>query len=237
LLLNSTSDAVDEFANSNPLNIEKLHHNPVEDRLIDTKHQSLPAVMGVFPGGYGVFDLETQRSAEEVGGWNRAEKMGISVAVVYDSRLDGCVTYLEHEIPSLISHLQELELVVGFNIKRFDYRVLAGYSPFNMDLRPTLDLLEQVNDQLGYRLSLNRLAEKTLGAQKTADGLQALTWYKEGRIDLIQKYCRKDVEITRDLLHFGLENGYFLFQNKAGKLVRLPLDLKASITTALRRSR
>lgn len=186
------------------------------------------------PARYGVFDLETMRSAEEVGGWNRADQMGVSVAVVYDSVLDGCVTYLEHEIPNLIRHLQELDLVVGFNNKRFDNVVLAGYTAADLHLLPTLDILEQVANHLGYRLSLDRLAEHTLGVKKSADGLQALAWFKEGRIDLIQKYCRNDVEITRDLLHFALENGFLLFQNKAGKIVRLPLDLEKPIRQALR---
>src|SRR6185436_12688810 len=31
-----------------------------------------------------VFDLETQRSAAEVGGWHRAERMGLALGVVYD---------------------------------------------------------------------------------------------------------------------------------------------------------
>ena len=127
---------------------------------------------------------------------------------------------------SLITHLQQLDLVVGFNSRRFDYRVLSGYSSSDFNRLPTLDLLEEVSAHLGYRLSLDRLARHTLGAGKSADGLQALQWYKEGKIDLIAKYCRKDVEITRDLLHFALDRGYLLFQNKAGKVVRLPLALE-----------
>lgn len=184
------------------------------------------------PDRFGVFDLETQRSAQEVGGWNRAEKMGISVAVVYDSSLEGCITYLEHEIPALVQHLQQLELIVGFNNKRFDNRVLSAYTTVNLAGLPTVDILEEISDRLGYRLSLDRVAEHTLGANKSADGLQALQWYKEGRIDMIQQYCRKDVEITRDLFLFGLENGHFLFKNKSGQLVRLPLRLDLAVRKA-----
>ncbi|MDP3480473.1 MAG: DEAD/DEAH box helicase, partial [Desulfoprunum sp.] len=135
----------------------------------------------MLPGHYGVFDLETIRSAAEVGGWHRCERMGISVAVLYDSQLEGCVTYLEHEVDHLIEHLQRLELVVGFNNRRFDYRVLGGYSSWDFNRLPSLDLLEEVSNHLGYRLSLDRLAQQTLGIGKSADGLQALQWYKEGR--------------------------------------------------------
>jgi len=187
------------------------------------------------PRHYGVFDLETIRSAAEVGGWNRCERMGMSVAVVWDSLLEECVTYLEHEVAELCRHLADLELVVGFNSRRFDYRVLSGYCQQDFNRLPTLDLLEEISNHLGYRLSLDRLAEHTLGEKKSADGLQALKWYKEGRIDQIVQYCKKDVEITRDLLHFALENGYLLFQNKAAKTVRCPLVLEEAIETACRK--
>ena len=196
--------------------------------------QSAPAErkgIEALPRHYGVFDLETIRSAAEVGGWNRCEQMGISVAVVWDSLLGEFVTYLEHEIEDLVRHLSGLELIVGFNSRRFDYRVLSGYSSADFSRLPTLDLLEEVTNHLGYRLSLDRLAEHTLGEKKSADGLQALKWYKEGKIDLIVRYCRKDVAITRDLLHFALEKGYLLFQNKAAKTVRLPLVLEKVISS------
>lgn len=190
--------------------------------------------LDALPERFGVFDLETIRSAEEVGGWHRAEMMGVSVGVLYDSAEDSYFTYLEHEMADLANHLSQLDLVVGFNNKRFDNRVLSAYTTFNLASLPNLDILEEIHSYLGYRLSLNRLAEHTLGVQKTGDGLQALQWYKEGRLDLIQHYCKKDVEITRDLLLTGLEQGFYLFANKAKQLVRLPLTLDNSIEKILK---
>ena len=183
----------------------------------------------ILPEAWGVFDLETIRSAADVGGWNRADMMGISVGVVYDSRLDDCVCYLEEDAGRLIEHLEGLELVVGFNNKRFDNQVLTGYTRKNLHLLPSLDLLEEVQNQLGYRLKLDNLSVHTLGAGKSADGLQALQWYKEGRIDLLQKYCRRDVEITRDIFLYALEHRYLLFSNKAKQIVRLPLHLERAV--------
>ncbi|MFC1512997.1 DEAD/DEAH box helicase [Thermodesulfobacteriota bacterium] len=176
------------------------------------------------PKGYGVFDLETKRSAAEVGGWHRAERMGISVGVVYDGGSDELHVYREDEIDQLVAHLQRLELVVGFNNSRFDNKVLSAYTDVDLHQLPTLDILTEVKNRLGYRLSLDHLAQHTLGAAKSADGLMALQWYREGRIDKIIDYCKKDVEITRDILRFGVENGYLLFRNKAGELVRCPVD-------------
>ncbi len=174
-------------------------------------------------GRYGVLDLETQRSAQEVGGWHRAERMGISCGVLYDSKSDRYHEYLEDHIPEMIAHMQALDLVIGFNIKRFDYRVLGGYSAMNFGALPTLDILEEVKNRLGYRLSLDHLARVTLGSEKIADGLQALRWWKQGRINEIVAYCKSDVQITRDLFLHGYQNGYLLFENKAGKVVRVPV--------------
>ena len=176
------------------------------------------------PARYGVFDVETQRSAAEVGGWHRADRMGISVAILYDSVSDTFKTYLEKDIPALINDLQTFDLVVGFNNKRFDNKVLSAYSLFNLATLPTLDIMEKITNRLGYRLSLDRLAEHTLGVKKSANGLQALQWYKEGRMEEIIRYCRQDVKITRDIFLYGLKNRYLLFKNKAGSIVRLPVD-------------
>jgi DEAD/DEAH box helicase domain-containing protein len=182
---------------------------------------------GSLPARFGVFDVETRRSAEEVGGWHCTERMGISVAVIYDSASDSFSVYREEEIDCLIAHLQQFDLVVGFNNKRFDNRVLSAYTAFDLSRLPTLDILEEVHNRLGYRLSLERLAEKTLGIRKSGSGLLALQWFKEGQFDKIIEYCRKDVQITRDLLLFGVEKGYLLFQNKAGQTVRCPVDFVA----------
>lgn len=130
---------------------------------------------------------------------------------------------IQDRIGELIEHLNRLELVIGFNVKRFDYQVLTGYSKSDFKKLPTLDILEEVHARLGYRLSLDHLAGVTLGTQKTADGLQALRWWKQGRIREIIEYCRHDVEITRDLYLFGRKNGYLLFRNKSKKTVRVPV--------------
>ena len=173
---------------------------------------------------YGVLDIETQRSAQEVGGWHRADRMRVSCVVLYDSGTDDFYEFVEGQVPMLIAHMQQLDVVVGFNIKRFDYRVLSAYTELDFSRIPTLDILEKVKTQLGYRLSLDHLASATLDAGKTADGLDALKWWREGKMARILEYCRSDVTITRDLYRFGLENGYLLFQNKARQTVRLPVN-------------
>jgi DEAD/DEAH box helicase domain-containing protein len=173
---------------------------------------------------FGVFDLETQRSAAEVGGWQRADRMGISCGVIYDAQKDVFNEYSEEQISSLIADLKEFELVVGFNIRRFDFLVLKGYSDFDFTTLNTLDILEDIHRHLGFRLSLAHVTQETLGTTKTGDGLQALKWWKEGRLREIIDYCKMDVKLTRDLYLFGRQNGHIIFRNRDQKRVRIPVN-------------
>jgi DEAD/DEAH box helicase domain-containing protein len=132
--------------------------------------------------------------------------------------------YLEDHIMRLIEDLQKIDLIVGFNIKRFDYRVLKGYSKFDFSRLTTLDILEDIHKHLGFRLSLAHLAQETLGTIKQADGLQALKWWKEGRIGDIVDYCKIDVQLTRDIYLFGRRNGYLIYRNRDQKRVRIPVN-------------
>jgi DEAD/DEAH box helicase domain-containing protein len=175
-------------------------------------------------GRYGIFDIETQRSAEEVGGWHRAHQMGVSCVVLYDSQTKEYYEFVQDQIPVLIEHLKSLDLVIGFNIKRFDYKVLEGASGFDFWRLPTLDLLERIKDRVGFRISLGNLAKATLGKDKSADGLTALRWWQEGRFARILEYCRQDVEVTRDLYLFGKQKGYLLFEDHDGRSLRVPVD-------------
>ncbi|NIQ01418.1 MAG: DEAD/DEAH box helicase [Nitrospinaceae bacterium] len=180
------------------------------------------------------FDLETQKSADDVGGWGNIHKMGLAVGVVWDSVDQDYSTYLEADALKLVDKLKTADLVIGFNVIGFDYTVLQPYAnEKHIDLQeiPTFDMLTDVHRKLNHRLSLNNLAECTLGAQKTADGLESLKWWKEylagdaAKLDQIIEYCKMDVQITRDLFLFGKDNGYveYTSRSKNGKL-RLNVD-------------
>ncbi len=169
-----------------------------------------------------VFDLETQRAAAEVGGWRHAARMGLALAVVYDARRAAYRTYFERDVDRLLLDLAMADRVVGYNIARFDLRVLSGYTSWDLGRIRYLDLLEELRRRLGFRLSLAHLAEVNLGRRKLADGLRSLEWWREGRVDLVERYCREDVEVTRALYELGRQQGYLLYRDGAQRLMRVP---------------
>lgn len=176
-----------------------------------------------------VFDLETQLSAADVGGWGKTYLMRVSCGIVWDSRTDEFTTYFEDRVQELIEHLKSADLVVGFNCIGFDYSVLRGYTRYDFRNLETLDMLREIKEQLNFRVSLNSLAQSTLEKEKSADGLQALRWWKQGRLDLIEQYCRDDVAITRDIWRFGRDRGYLLFDRKNEGRMRIPVDFREKI--------
>jgi DEAD/DEAH box helicase domain-containing protein len=170
------------------------------------------------------FDLETLRSAEEVGGWENTARMGMSVGVVFEEGRGEYRTYREADVERLLLDLVTADRVIGFNIDRFDLTVLSGYTAWDLGKIRTFDMLGYIYSKLGFRLKLDALAETTLGERKSADGLQALAWVKEGRFDLIEEYCRKDVGVTRSLHRFGVTNRFLLYHDQEGRKVRLPVE-------------
>ena len=171
------------------------------------------------------FDLETKHSADEVGGWSNVMDMGISVAIVNDSADRQFHVYLEHQTPQLIAHLKKADRIVGFNHVDFDLRVVAGSlsTPearhklyLELVALPNFDMLTELKKILGHRLKLDSLARPTLQVGKSADGLQALEWYKQGRMDLIIEYCKQDVEVTRRLYEYAVEHGKLLYDSRSG---------------------
>ena len=163
---------------------------------------------------YVVFDVETQRSAEDVGGWKNIRDLGISVAVAHVAAEDAYRVYREAELAALVELLRSAPLVVGFNIISFDYPVLSRYTDFKLSSLPTCDLLADIHKQLGFRLKLDDVALSTLNTPKSADGLQAIQWYREGKWDELIEYCKQDVKVTRDLFEFGREHGFVYFNDK-----------------------
>src|SRR3989344_4509740 len=172
-----------------------------------------------------VFDVETKHSFDEVGGRTFFDKLGVSVVGAYVYGKDEYVAFEEHELSKFEELLLKAERVIGFNIHHFDLPVLKPYLSLNTKTLPTLDLMDAVEKGVGFRVSLDNLSETTLGARKSGDGLQALRWYKEGKIEEIKKYCLKDVELTRNLYEFGLKNGHILFYSRdAGGRVAIPVS-------------
>ncbi|MDR3608313.1 MAG: ribonuclease H-like domain-containing protein [Oligoflexia bacterium] len=170
-----------------------------------------------------VLDIETQRLVQEVGGWDHVDKLGISVACAYDSKTDEFLSFRENEIPKLIELCEE-RLVVGYNIRGFDLPVMV---PYGLVIKrvDAFDIMYDLEALTRQRfLKLESVAQGTLGAGKSADGLLAVEWWKKGEVQKIIDYCIQDVKVTRDVFQFGRQNGFIRIQRSEAKIVEVPVQ-------------
>lgn len=173
------------------------------------------------------FDLETQKSAEEVGGWGKIRDMKMSLGVTYSTARGGYRVYGEPEVNELLRELQRADLVVGFNHLRFDFEVLHGYTVMDLTQLPSLDMLIELKEKLGHRLGLDAIAEATFGLGKTSEGLQALEWFKQGKMLEIAEYCCFDVKLTKLVHEFGVQHKQLFYKNRFGAVLSVGVDWKA----------
>ena len=171
------------------------------------------------------FDLETQRTANDAGGWDRKGNMRMSVGVIFSTATGAYQVFSEARVNELIERLRRADLVVGFNVLDFDYHVLMGYTILDLIHElPTADLMADVELRLGHRLRLDSIAQATLGVQKTAAGLDAIRWWREGRVLEIAEYCCFDVKVTRLLHEHGCRHKELYFHDRFAQRQRLEID-------------
>ena len=161
---------------------------------------------------YIVFDLETQNIFQDVGS-NDATALDISVATVYDSVEDKYTTVTVDELHLLWPIIEKADALVGYNSNHFDIPLLNKYYPGDLTHIKSIDILESIRESLGRRLRLDSVAQATIGAKKSADGLQAVRWWREGKIDEIKKYCEQDVKVTKKVFDYAMEHGHVKFKD------------------------
>ena len=165
-----------------------------------------------------VLDIETKNLFSDVGGKENLTKLSLSVAGVFSYADNAFLIFTESEMPNFEKLLQKSDLIIGFNIDHFDLPVLQKYLSVDLSKIPTLDIMNEVVSKMGHRVSLDDLVSNTLGKRKSANGLMAVQYWREGRIDELKKYCLDDVRLTRDLYEHGLKNGEIKFTARDANL-------------------
>lgn len=164
-----------------------------------------------------VLDLETKLAFEDVGGRDNLGALGVSMVGVYSYRTKEYQAYLENDFPRLLSVLAQRPLVVGFNQRRFDFPVLQPYfKDFDLQRLTMIDILEELVKILGHRVSLNSVAQGTLGIRKSGHGLDAIRYWNRKEMDKLEQYCLDDVRITKEVFEYGAKHGEVLYTDKFG---------------------
>ena len=171
-----------------------------------------------------ILDCETRNTFADVGG-SKPQGFDLSLLVVYDYSTDSYQTFLQEDLPKLWKILEETDLIIGYNSEHFDIPLLDKYYPGDLGRIGSLDLLVKIKQAHGRRLRLDSVAEGTLGEGKSGSGLDAIVWWRNGQIDKIAEYCRRDVKVTKDIYEYALKHGRLKYKDITG-IGEFPISTK-----------
>jgi len=159
------------------------------------------------------FDIETEGDFRGNG-----DMSGLEVTVVgaHNSETGEMTSYYRDELHKLWPLLESADIIVGYNSDHFDIPILNKYYSGDLTKFKSVDLLKEVKNVLGRRLKLDNIAEATLGKKKTGNGLDAVTWWKQGLKEKVRDYCLMDVKITSDVYEYAMKNGHLKYKDYDG---------------------
>ena len=161
-----------------------------------------------------VYDIETKETFQEVG--SRDPKMlHISYIGMFSYLENRLIGFTEHELPLFWRRLEQCDLIIGFNNHGFDDQVCSVYFP-EISKLASFDILAEVYKSIGFRVKLDNIAQATLGAGKSGDGLKAISLYREGKIEELAAYCLDDVKITKEIYDYGKNQRKLLYKDLSG---------------------
>lgn len=185
-----------------------------------------------------IFDLETKKFFDDTGTSNPAD-LGVSIVSVYARKLDDNYTeiqgqmysFYEKDFDSMWKLFLEADRIIGFNSLGFDVPALSPYAPSQWAKLPHFDILAKIKDVTGRRVSLNKVAQSSLGTSKIDSGSNAILYWEKGdpeSLALLQKYCEADVAITRDVYDYVLKNRKIKFMDHWNNPREIDLDFSYS---------
>lgn len=165
-----------------------------------------------------VFDIETMGDIRDF------DNLKITVVSIYEYENNKYSSFEEHELNLLWPILEKCERIIGYNSEHFDVPILNKYYTGDLSIIPHLDLLKVIKDSTGKRFKLDDIAKATLQIQKSADGLQAMKWWQEGKKEEVKRYCEQDVKVTKELYDYGLKNKMLYFPTLTGEIQPFPVS-------------
>lgn len=165
-----------------------------------------------------VFDIETIGDIKDI------STMKVTIVSIYQYETNQYRSFEESQLSDLWPIFEKADRLIGYNSEHFDLPVLNKYYAGNLLDFPHLDLLKVIKESSGKRFKLDDIAKATLQIQKSADGLQAMEWFKEGKIDQIKEYCEQDVKVTKEVYEFGKQNKMLYYPTITGDIMPIAVD-------------
>ncbi len=170
-----------------------------------------------------VFDIETSNIFQDVGK-NDPALLDLAVICIYDSKTDEYKSFFQEDLADLWPILENTDAIVGYNSDHFDIPLLNKYYSGDLFSFKSIDLMKTIQNSLGRRIGLDAVAGATLGTAKSAHGLQAVEWWRQGEKQKVVDYCIQDVKVTKSLFDHMREHKEVKYKDITGEVRTIPVD-------------
>lgn len=193
-----------------------------------------------------IYDIETKKLFGEIV-TNDPADLGISVVSVYRREVDDrgeevtgqMKSYWCDEVRDIWGSderyfdemwlwFEEADRIIGYNSLGFDNPAMNGiYEKGDFGKLKHFDVLEEIRKVFGHRVKLDSVAKETLGESKSADGLEAVRWWKARDKDSLRnlkKYCEMDVEVTTKVYDYARKKGKLRFKDRWNEMREIEVD-------------
>lgn len=167
-------------------------------------------------------DIETQNSFDDPD-VSTTKDLKISYIGVIDDA-GKSYDFWEHDMDKFHDLLKRADMIIHYNGFSFDMPVIANYIGDDVLNLPQIDLMVAAYKQIGFRPKLDDLSNATLGYGKSGKGTDALVYWAEKDLESLRSYCLQDVQVTKDLYHYGRDHGMIKYYDKSGFLQEVEID-------------
>lgn len=169
------------------------------------------------------FDIETTNFFEDAGSSNPID-LDLAVVCIHDSETGEFSSYEKETLDQLWPIIESADMLIGYNSDHFDIPLLNKYYSGDLKSIKSLDILTEIKKSFGRRVKLDSVVKATIGESKSANGLQAVVWWRQGEKQKVIDYCIQDVKVTRDVYDYAIKNSKLKVANNDGKILEITLD-------------
>lgn len=159
------------------------------------------------------FDLETQNKIPKGGSTKDAR---ISVMVSWHDIDDYPLGTEENELTDHIPSFEISDKIIGYNSKAFDMNVLGNYINVKRYHKKHFDIYHYLRTKHHVQPKLSDISVPTLELDKYNLKMTPAKAYELGLISELLTYCKRDVQITKELWEYGREFRHLFYIDHKG---------------------
>lgn len=173
------------------------------------------------------FDIEVKHWFDE-SGISELSDLGVSIVCMYVRPENKMYSFFERDFDQMWQYFRRADRIIGFNTLKFDVPVMAPIAPPDFPKLNHFDIYNEIkNANDGFAASLNAIAGGCLNRTKNDTGENAVKYWQKGdpeSLKLLEKYCRMDVELTRDVYDYITEQKSVKYTDRWNTPREFPLD-------------